>query len=598
MNVHKRPRLEMEFGSSTSNTNTSTSSSSVNSSNANPTAGPGLMTIANHHTADLSEALVNGSFANGQQSLILTSDTGNPLMNSQGAQIFLTICGDENSDDSQEYYTIKQEPGCDLDIHSLLPSNLQLPNNLQLPTGCEIYLVKETGNSLMGEPPTKAAIKLELDTLNEKPRLPPVKTSSSTQSAVITAQTVNPPIPGSTTTSSSSTTTTSVLYGSHGNGHGHAHAHARSQPESAGQTPSSKLEAYKKRDDKRRATHNEVERRRRDKINSWIFKLKEMLPSLSSSSSFSEASTSPSTSGSTSTNGSSKGNASSSNGRAPPNDSKSQILIKACEYIKSMQGEIDTTQSAVITAQTVNPPIPGSTTTSSSSTTTTSVLYGSHGNGHGHAHAHAHAHARSQPESAGQTPSSKLEAYKKRDDKRRATHNEVERRRRDKINSWIFKLKEMLPSLSSSSSFSEASTSPSTSGSTSTNGSSKGNASSSNGRAPPNDSKSQILIKACEYIKSMQGEIDTLRDCLRETDSLRASNQALREELDRLKRQQQLQERFHTASGRSTFNVTLNSLNSSATSDLFEGIDTTPNLAAVSSLGFGKRGLLISDFDE
>ncbi|XP_033170244.1 uncharacterized protein DDB_G0271670 [Drosophila mauritiana] len=430
MNVHKRPRLEMEFGSSTSNTNTSTSSSSVNSSNANPTAGPGLMTIANHHTADLSEALVNGSFANGQQSLILTSDTGNPLMNSQGAQIFLTICGDENSDDSQEYYTIKQEPGCDLDIHSLLPSNLQLPNNLQLPTGCEIYLVKETG-SLMGEPPTKAAIKLELDTLNEKPRLPPVKTSSSTQSPVITAQTVNPPIPGSTTSSSSTTTTTSVLYGSHGNGHGHAHAHARSQPESAGQTPSSKLEAYKKRDDKRRATHNEVERRRRDKINSWIFKLKEMLPSLSSSSSFSEASTSPSTSGSTSTNGSSKGNASSSNGRAPPNDSKSQILIKACEYIKSMQGEID-----------------------------------------------------------------------------------------------------------------------------------------------------------------------TLRDCLRETDSLRASNQALREELDRLKRQQQLQERFHTASGRSTFNVTLNSLNSSATSDLFEGIDTTPNLAAVSSLGFGKRGLLISDFDE
>lgn len=339
----------MEFGSSTSNTNTSTSPSSVNISNANPTAGPGLMTITNHHTADLSEALVHSSFANGQQSLILTSDTGNPLMNSQGAQIFLTICGDENSDDSQEYYTIKQEPGCDLDIHSLLPSNLQLPNNLQLPTGCEIYLVKETG-SLMGEPPTKAAIKLELDTLSEKPRLPSVTTSSSTQSAVITAQTVNPPIPGNnnntTTSTTSTTTTTSVLYGSHGNGHGHGHAHAqaRSQPESAGQTPSSKLEAYKKRDDKRRATHNEVERRRRDKINSWIFKLKEMLPSLSSSSSFSEASTSPSTSGSTSTNGSShsKGNASSSSGRAPPNDSKSQILIKACEYIKSMQGEIDT----------------------------------------------------------------------------------------------------------------------------------------------------------------------------------------------------------------------------------------------------------------
>ncbi|XP_039496839.1 uncharacterized protein DDB_G0271670 [Drosophila santomea] len=420
MNVRKRPRLEMELGSNntTTTTSTSTSSSSENSSNANPTAGS-LMTITNHHTADLSEALVSSSFANGHQSLILTSAMGNPLMNSQGAQIFLTICGDENSEDSEEYYTIKQEPGSDLDIHSLLPTNLQLP------TGCEIYLVKDTG-SLMGESPTKAAIKLELDTLSEKPRLPTVTTSSCTKPLVITTQTVYPPTPGNTTTSS-------VLYGSHGQ----SHAQARSQPESAGQTPSSKLEAYKKRDDKRRATHNEVERRRRDKINSWIFKLKEMLPSLSSSSSFSEASTSPSTIGSTSTNGSANG----------------------------------------------------------------------------------------------------------------SSH-------------------------------------------------SKGNASSASGRTPPNDSKSQILIKACEYIKSMQGEIDTLRDCLREADGLRASNQALREELDRLKRQQQLQERFHTAGGRSTFNVTLNSLNSSATSDLFEGIDTTPNLAAVSSLGFGKRGLLISDFDE
>ncbi|XP_060804183.1 upstream stimulatory factor 2 isoform X2 [Amyelois transitella] len=34
----------------------------------------------------------------------------------------------------------------------------------------------------------------------------------------------------------------------------------------------------KKRDDKRRATHNEVERRRRDKINSWITKLAALVP--------------------------------------------------------------------------------------------------------------------------------------------------------------------------------------------------------------------------------------------------------------------------------------------------------------------------------
>ncbi|XP_015177596.1 PREDICTED: upstream stimulatory factor-like isoform X3 [Polistes dominula] len=34
----------------------------------------------------------------------------------------------------------------------------------------------------------------------------------------------------------------------------------------------------KKRDEKRRATHNEVEKRRRDKINNWIFKLGELIP--------------------------------------------------------------------------------------------------------------------------------------------------------------------------------------------------------------------------------------------------------------------------------------------------------------------------------
>lgn len=32
------------------------------------------------------------------------------------------------------------------------------------------------------------------------------------------------------------------------------------------------------RDDRRRATHNEVERRRRDKINNWIMKLSKIVP--------------------------------------------------------------------------------------------------------------------------------------------------------------------------------------------------------------------------------------------------------------------------------------------------------------------------------
>ncbi|KAL7743717.1 hypothetical protein ACLKA6_016780 [Drosophila palustris] len=199
----------------------------------------------------------------------------------------------------------------------------------------------------------------------------------------------------------------------------------------------------------------------------------------------------------------------------------------------------------------------------------------------------------------------KLDAYKKRDDKRRATHNEVERRRRDKINCWIFKLKEMLPTegncykpTTTTTTHSDAVDSSKTI-TTTTTATTSIKSNQNNGRTPPNDSKSQILIKACDYIKSMQNEIDTLRDCLREAESLRVSNQQLRDELDNLKQrqQQELQElRFNTAGG--SFNVTLNSLNSSATSDLFDGIDAPPNLATVSSINFTKRGLMIADYDE
>lgn len=53
------------------------------------------------------------------------------------------------------------------------------------------------------------------------------------------------------------------------------------------------------RDDRRRATHNEVERRRRDKINSWITKLAALVP----------------------------------NSGLPDSSSKGGILAKACDHI-------------------------------------------------------------------------------------------------------------------------------------------------------------------------------------------------------------------------------------------------------------------------
>ncbi|XP_037814830.1 DEP domain-containing protein DDB_G0279099 [Lucilia sericata] len=141
-----------------------------------------------------------------------------------------------------------------------------------------------------------------------------------------------------------------------------------------------------------------------------------------------------------------------------------------------------------------------------------------------------------------------LEAYKKRDDKRRATHNEVERRRRDKINSWIFKLKEMLPSEVTPANKDNFSATNQNTGSTTrllvqqpTAFTTSVNNTTTTTRTPPSDSKSQILIKACEYIKSMQEEIKSLRECLTENENLRLSNQRLQEEINNLRAKQKLQ---------------------------------------------------------
>lgn len=65
------------------------------------------------------------------------------------------------------------------------------------------------------------------------------------------------------------------------------------------------------RDERRRATHNEVERRRRDKINNWITKLSKIIPENSP----------PDMKGNGHYDGQSKGG----------------ILAKACEYILELR---------------------------------------------------------------------------------------------------------------------------------------------------------------------------------------------------------------------------------------------------------------------
>lgn len=68
-----------------------------------------------------------------------------------------------------------------------------------------------------------------------------------------------------------------------------------------------------KRDERRRATHNEVERRRRDKINSWIMKLGSIIPDNS--------------------------NCESPSSRHVDGLSKGGILAAACEFINELKDE-------------------------------------------------------------------------------------------------------------------------------------------------------------------------------------------------------------------------------------------------------------------
>lgn len=108
---------------------------------------------------------------------------------------------------------------------------------------------------------------------------------------------------------------------------------------------------------------------------------------------------------------------------------------------------------------------------------------------------------------------------KKRDDRRRATHNEVERRRRDKINNWIAKLGKIIPECNAS---------------TTTNGS--GN--SGEGKANyETQSKGGILAKACEYIGELRAANQNLNQCLRDNEKLRQEITALKQLVTQLKRE-------------------------------------------------------------
>jgi len=97
-----------------------------------------------------------------------------------------------------------------------------------------------------------------------------------------------------------------------------------------------------------------------------------------------------------------------------------------------------------------------------------------------------------------------------RDDRRRVSHNEVERRRRDKINNWILKLGKIMPSDSTQNDTGKTS----------------------------QQSKGGILAKACDYITDMRTANQRLAEALRQSEhhveQLEAENAALRKELEQL----------------------------------------------------------------
>ncbi|CAM4696443.1 unnamed protein product [Leuciscus chuanchicus] len=91
-----------------------------------------------------------------------------------------------------------------------------------------------------------------------------------------------------------------------------------------------------------------------------------------------------------------------------------------------------------------------------------------------------------------------------RDERRRAQHNEVERRRRDKINNWIVTLSKIIPDCGIDGAKTAA-------------------------------SKGGILSKACDYISELKQHQQRLQESLRRAERVQVDNELLRQQIEELK---------------------------------------------------------------
>ncbi|KAG7168846.1 Upstream stimulatory factor 2-like [Homarus americanus] len=91
-----------------------------------------------------------------------------------------------------------------------------------------------------------------------------------------------------------------------------------------------------------------------------------------------------------------------------------------------------------------------------------------------------------------------------REEKRRVTHNEVERRRRDKINTWICRLAKIIPDCPEA-------------------------------HSKSSQSKGGILAKACDYISELRIHNEQLTERMKETQRREMDFELLKQEVEVLK---------------------------------------------------------------
>ncbi|XP_078526179.1 upstream stimulatory factor 1 isoform X3 [Lissotriton helveticus] len=125
-----------------------------------------------------------------------------------------------------------------------------------------------------------------------------------------------------------------------------------------------------------------------------------------------------------------------------------------------------------------------------------------------------------------------------RDEKRRAQHNEVERRRRDKINNWIVQLSKIIPDCSMENTKPGQGPLSQSLADSSQNLNDVGSAESDSNSSQ--SSKGGILSKACDYIQELRQGNLRLSEELQGLTQLQMDNEVLRQQVEELQNKNRL----------------------------------------------------------